>query len=387
MKRVSLKRNKENILAMQHPWIFSGALLTEGELEDGAWVEIVDRNQRVVATGHYQNHSIAVRILAFGTIPDKEAFYRLRVQEAFQLRRRLGLIRPDSNIFRLIHGEGDLLPGLIIDVYGSTAVIQCHSIGMHLDVPVIASVVSELDGIDQVYDKSQDALPAQYRATMQNGYLVSSPETDAECRENGLSFHVDWEQGQKTGFFIDQRDNRDLVGKWTSGLQVLNAFSYSGGFSMYALAGGATQVVSVDQSRLAIQWANENARLNAFTGHEGICANVFEYLQQTEKTWDMVIIDPPAFAKSLQKKHNAVQAYKRLNILAMQRVKPGGLLFTFSCSQVIDRELFQHTVVSAGMETGRPMQILHALSQGADHPTNLYHPEGHYLKGLAIRIH
>ena len=308
------------------------------------------------------------------------------MEGAYHLRKRLNLIRNDSNIWRLIHGEGDQLPGLIVDIYGNTAVVQCHSIGMHRDLSLISQSLIQLDGINQVFDKSAETLPTQYRQTVQNGYIVGDGSIKVPLFENGVAFKVDWEQGQKTGFFIDQRDNRKLLGDLAHGCDVLNAFSYSGGFSMYALANGARKVISVDQSEKAIRWANENALLNGFRAHQGITANVFEYLQEPDNHWDIVIIDPPAFAKSLQKKHNAVQAYKRLNAAAMRKVKPNGLLFTFSCSQVIDRELFQHTIVSAAMEVGRPMQVLYALSQGADHPINIYHPEGHYLKGLVVQV-
>lgn len=386
MNRIRLKKNKESMLGMRHPWIFSGALDLQEQIEDGAWVEVVNRQDIVLASGHYQNHSIAIRILDFAPVPDKQAFYNQRVEGAYHLRKRLNLIRNDSNIWRLIHGEGDQLPGLIVDIYGNTAVVQCHSIGMHRDLSLISQSLIQLDGINQVFDKSAETLPTQYRQTVQNGYIVGDGSIKVPLFENGVAFKVDWEQGQKTGFFIDQRDNRKLLGDLAHGCDVLNAFSYSGGFSMYALANGARKVISVDQSEKAIRWANENALLNGFRAHQGITANVFEYLQEPDNHWDIVIIDPPAFAKSLQKKHNAVQAYKRLNAAAMRKVKPNGLLFTFSCSQVIDRELFQHTIVSAAMEVGRPMQVLYALSQGADHPINIYHPEGHYLKGLVVQV-
>lgn len=386
MIRIRLKKNKESILSMRHPWIFSGALDLHHQVEDGAWVEVVNRNDIVLATGHYQNHSIAVRILDFGPVSDRQILYDQRLTEAYALRKRLNLIRTDSNIYRLIHGEGDQLPGLIVDVYGNTAVVQCHSIGMHQDLNLICHALSQIEGINQVFDKSQDTLPTQYRQTIENGYVVGDGSIKDQLFENGIAFNVDWEQGQKTGFFIDQRDNRKLLGDFASGCTVLNAFSYSGGFSMYALAKGASEVISVDQSEKAILWAEDNAQLNGFQRHQGVSANVFEFLQEEDRSWDIVVIDPPAFAKSLQKKHNAVQAYKRLNAAAMHKVRPNGLLFTFSCSQVIDRELFHHTVISAAMEVGRPMQILFNLSQGADHPINIYHPEGHYLKGLVVRV-
>ena len=276
MNRIRLKKNKESMLGMRHPWIFSGALDLQEQIEDGAWVEVVNRQDIVLASGHYQNHSIAIRILDFAPVPDKQAFYNQRVEGAYHLRKRLNLIRNDSNIWRLIHGEGDQLPGLIVDIYGNTAVVQCHSIGMHRDLPLISQSLIQLDGINQVFDKSAETLPTQYRQTVQNGYIVGDGSIKVPLFENGVAFKVDWEQGQKTGFFIDQRDNRKLLGDLAHGCDVLNAFSYSGGFSMYALANGARKVISVDQSEKAIRWANENARLNGFGAHQAITANVFE---------------------------------------------------------------------------------------------------------------
>lgn len=389
--KVFLRAGKEIPVLRFHPWVFSGAIAsTEGRPEDGDIAEVFNKKGHLLGVGHFHHGSIAVRILSFGPADlDHDSFWVEKLRNAWAVRQLKGY----SSAFRLVHGEGDGLSGLVVDVYEHTAVIQCHSIGMHRQRERIAAGLREVLGtkLRAVYDKSVESLPPKYAEQQQNGYLWSaddSPEASAIIEENGSKFRVDWVSGQKTGFFLDQRDNRKLLAEFAPGKSVLNAFCYTGGFSCLALNAGASLVHSVDVSPKAIALCNENVALNApFSGqHEGYAEDVLKFLKNTERDYEVMIIDPPAYAKSLDKRHNAVQGYKRLNAEAIRRVAPGGILFTFSCSQVVDRELFYHTVAAAAMEVGRPVRVLHHLSQSADHPVSLFHPEGAYLKGLVLFV-
>ena len=393
MKQLKLKPKKEVAVQRFHPWVFSGAVApTDDRPADGELVELFDHQGRFLAIGHYQEGSISLRILTHRQEPVDQAFWLERLRNAFEYRRQLGLAEgKETDCYRLVHGEGDGLPGLIIDVYRQTAVVQCHSIGMHQAREDIAAALMGLYGqsLLAVYDKSKESLPTQYAETVANGYLQGSAAAEAAIvMENGHAFRVDWEGGQKTGFFLDQRDNRALVGRYADGRKVLNAFSYSGGFSVYALAAGALQVDSVDVSKKAIELAEQNVELNDLPAgrHRGIAADVMHYLRHTEERYDLMVVDPPAFAKSIKKRHTAVQAYKRLNAEALRRIEPEGSLFTFSCSQVVDVDLFYHTIVAAAIEAGRRVRVMHRLSQPPDHPVSLFHPEGSYLKGLALEV-
>lgn len=388
---IKLHRGREQSVLRRHPWIFSRAIQqVPKSISDGDIVLIQDAGGLPVAMGHYQDSSLAIRILAFAETQVDHQFWTSKLNEAYMYRNRLHWLKPGhTNAFRLVHGEGDQLPGLIIDVYGSVAVVQAHSIGMHKARHDIAEALQQIHGlrIQAVYAKSKEVLPSEYAKEVTDEWLTGEPVEEIVMHEGGIQFTVNVMTGQKTGFFLDQRINREIVGKYANGATVLNGFSYSGGFSMYALQGGATQVTSVDSSLAALELAEKNAVNNAFPGaHRCVRENVMTYLNQTDSLFDMVIMDPPAFAKNLEKRHNAVQAYKRLNILAMAKVKPGGLLFTFSCSQVVDRILFNNTIVAAAIESGRMARIVHELSQGPDHPVSVFHPEGHYLKGLALYL-
>ena len=389
--KVILRPGKEIPILRFHPWVFSGAIArTEGHPEDGDIAEVFDKRGSLLGVGHFHHGSIAVRLLSFGPADlESEDFWVEKLAHALRVR----VLKGFSSAFRLVHGEGDGLSGLIVDVYDHTAVMQCHSIGMHRQRELIAHALRSVLGkkLKAVYDKSVESLPPQYAGKQENGYLWSnnkSPENTAIIEENGAQFRVDWVTGQKTGFFLDQRDNRRLLAEFAKGKTVLNAFCYTGGFSCLALKAGASLVHSVDVSPKAIALCNENVALNAPCpgAHEGFAEDVLKFLKNGESDYEVMIIDPPAYAKSLEKRHNAVQGYKRLNAEAMRRVAPGGILFTFSCSQVVDRELFYHTVAAAAMEVGRPVRVLHHLSQSADHPVSLFHPEGSYLKGLVLYV-
>lgn len=385
---VILKSKRDQSLLRRHPWVFSGAVEhLEGEIADGDVVGVRNSRGDLLATGHYQKGSILVRVFAFEEVTPDLQFWSERLQQALELRQRIGLLSGNTNCFRLVHGEGDGMPGLIVDVYGETAVLQCHSIGMHRQREVLTEALQSLKGLNlkAIFDKSADSLPTEYGSRQQNGYLWGQSEA-SEVLENGARFFVDWEKGQKTGFFLDQRDNRALLGRYAAGRSVLNTFCYSGGFSIYALLAGATRVVSVDSSKKAMEWTDINVALNEFgtEQHESVVADVLKYFGREERTFDLIVVDPPAFAKSREKRHQAVQAYKRLNMAALKCLAPGGLLFTFSCSQVVDKTLFYNTIVAAGIESGRPLKVLHHLGQPADHPVSLFHPEGDYLKGLVV---
>lgn len=391
MHIINLHKGREQSVLRRHPWIFSRAIQTDIRgLADGDTVWVADFKGNIIGTGHFQNSSLSVRLIAFEQVEPGPGFWRERLSEALACRLMLGIHRAGhTDAFRLVHGEGDQLPGLIIDIYGKVAVIQAHSIGMHKAVPEIAEAILSLRDLqlESVYVKSKDALPTTYAQQMEDVWVAGQPMGEVVVHENGVSFLVQVETGQKTGFFLDQRDNRSLVMQYANGKEVFNGFCYTGGFSLYAMKGGATGVTSVDTSGMALELLERNMELNGFAeGHQVVRENVMTYLAQEQRLYDIVIIDPPAFAKSLNKRHNAIQAYKRLNMQAMARVKKGGLLFTFSCSQVVDKPLFHHTVVSAAIEAGRHVRIIHELSQGADHPVSAFHPEGHYLKGLVLML-
>lgn len=390
-KRLILKSKKAAAVQRFHPWVFSGAVKSiEGEVEDGDVVEVCLESGEYLATGHYQDGSICARLFSFTPVQADQAFWNHKIAQALDCRRKLGL--PDgsqTDCYRLVHAEGDGLPGLIIDVYGPTAVIQCHSIGMHRSLEMLAGALRENFGnaITAIYDKSAESLPTEYASGVKNGYLFGEGGPH-EVKEYGHSFWVDWESGQKTGFFLDQRENRRLAGQYARDKKVLNAFCYTGGFSVYALKAGARFVDSVDVSRKAMEITDRNVALNGIGPalHQSHTEDVMAFLKAAGPDYDMMIVDPPAFAKSLKKRHNAVQAYKRLNALAMSKLNAGGILFTFSCSQVVDRQLFYDTIVAAALEARRQVRVLHHLSQPPDHPVNIYHPEGEYLKGLVLYV-
>lgn len=393
---IKLRRGKEDSLGRFHPWVFSGAIaaLPDG-LEEGDVVSVIAADGTPLGVGHYQIGSIAVRMLSFDaatTIDDE--YYRGRLADALRMRQVLGLRRDDNNAFRLVHGEGDFLPGLVVDVYGDTAVIQAHSPGMHYARHTIDKVLTEMPeaGIHNIYYKSETTLPYKARLDPVNDYLIGHADTDVAI-ENSLKFHVDWLRGQKTGFFVDQRDNRALLGKYAASRRVLNMFCYTGGFSVYALAGGAVSVTSVDSSAKAISLTDANVALNqngdatAAGRHRSEATDAFKFLQNMDSNaYDLIILDPPAFAKHHSAVRNALQGYRRLNARAIEKIAPGGILFTFSCSQAVSREQFRLAVFSAAAQCRRRVRILHQLTQPADHPVNIYHPEGEYLKGLVLYI-
>ena len=390
-KKITLKRGKEESLLRYHPWVFSGAIerIDDG-IEEGDTVVVESNDHKLLGTGHFQIGSIAVRILTEKDEPIDEAFYSCRLEQAWALRRSLGLIRSDNNAYRLVHGEGDFLPGLIVDVYGDTAVVQAHSPAMHFARDIIAGALINLAdaNIANVYYKSETTLPYKAHLDPQNDYIAGSYNTDIAV-ENGLKFHVDWLRGQKTGFFVDQRDNRALLQRYAAGRSVLNMFCYTGGFSVYAMRGGAREVVSVDSSAKAVALTDANIALN-FAGdnrHRAVAEDAFKYLADMERgRHDLIVLDPPAFAKHRRAIPNALQGYRRLNARGIEKIAPGGILFTFSCSQAITKEQFRLAVFSAAAQTGRRVRILHQLTQPADHPVSIYHPEGEYLKGLVLYV-
>lgn len=391
-KKVFLKPGKEESLKRFHPWVFSGAIArVEGEPEEGEVVDVYTSKKEFIACGHFQIGSIAVRVLSFRQEPIDHDYWVRRLQVAKDLRCALGLIgNPRNNTYRLVHGEGDNLPGLIIDVYDHTAVMQAHSAGMHLDRMAVADALEEVMGdvIQHIYYKSEATLPfkADLLAT-ENGFLKGgSPENVA--MENGLKFHVDWLKGQKTGFFVDQRENRALLERYAKGRNVLNMFCYTGGFSFYAMRGGANLVHSVDSSAKAIDLTNENVALNfpGDTRHQAFAEDAFKFLDRMGDQYDLIILDPPAFAKHRDALRNALRGYTKLNAKAFEKIRPGGILFTFSCSQVVSKQDFRNAVFTAAAQSGRSVRILHQLTQPGDHPVNIYHPEGEYLKGLVLYV-
>ncbi|MBQ8873900.1 MAG: class I SAM-dependent rRNA methyltransferase [Bacteroides sp.] len=390
-KKVYLKPGKEESLKRFHPWVFSGAIArVEGEPEEGEIVDVYTSKKEFIACGHFQIGSIAVRVLSFRQEEISHDFWKHRLEVALDLRRSLGLVdNPENNTYRLVHGEGDNLPGLIIDVYGQTAVMQAHSAGMHVYRMEIAEALSEVMGdiVKHIYYKSETTLPYKADLGPENGFIKGgSPENVA--LENGLKFHVDWLKGQKTGFFVDQRENRHLLERYSKGRNVLNMFCYTGGFSFYAMRGGANLVHSVDSSAKAIDLTNQNVELN-FPGderHQAFAEDAFKYLDRMGDQYDLIILDPPAFAKHRDALRNALRGYSKLNAKAFEKIKPGGILFTFSCSQVVDKKDFRNAVFTAAAQSGRSVRILHQLTQPGDHPVNIYHPEGEYLKGLVLYV-
>ncbi|RFP64892.1 class I SAM-dependent rRNA methyltransferase [Hymenobacter lapidiphilus] len=391
---ITLKPGKDQSLRRRHPWVFSGAIgRMEGEVTEGTPVTVRASNGEVLGVGHYAPGSIAVRLLDFGPdaqLPDA-AFWENRLRNAYQLRQGLGLTGTgNTDVYRLTHAEGDGVPGLIIDVYGDTAVVQTHSAGMYQSRPLIAAALQAvIPGLRAIYDKSAETVPAKAAPGAQNGYLLGeSSGQEHVVHENGHPFVVDWETGQKTGFFIDQRDNRSLLARYAPGRRVLNTFCYTGGFSTYALQAGAELVHSVDSSKRAIELTERNAALTGLAHkHEAFAEDVFSFMKQhRDEQYDLIVLDPPAFAKHLSARHNALMGYKRLNAAGISQIAPGGLLFTFSCSQVVSPELFEGAVLAAAIEAGRPARILHRLTQPADHPVSLFHPEGAYLKGLVLAV-
>jgi 23S rRNA (cytosine1962-C5)-methyltransferase len=387
--KVIVGSGKDLSLRRFHPWVFSGAIKKiKGEVEEGDVVEVFDNKDEYLGTGHYQIGSIAIRVFSFEKIVPDAAFWKEKIKRAYDYRKQLGLIdNANTNVYRLVFAEGDGLPGLIIDFYNGTAVLQTHSIGMHLSKDLIVEALKELygDRLKAVYDKSEETLPKQSKVKAQNGYLFGGSGTN-EVLENGNKFFIDWEGGQKTGFFIDQRENRKLLAEYSKNKSVLNTFCYTGGFSVYALQAGAKEVHSVDSSKKAIELTNKNIELNKFTGHQSFASDVFDYLEHKEGQYDIIILDPPAFAKHRDARHHAVMGYKRLNAEALKQIKPGGILFTFSCSQVVDPELFASTVMAASIIAKRRVRIMHRLTQPPDHPVSVFHPEGEYLKGLVLFV-
>lgn len=391
MNSILLKSGKEKSVFRYHPWIFSGAIAkTEGTLQEGDIVKVYSADRQFLAIGHYQIGSIAVRILSFEDTIIDHNFWRTRITEAYRKRRSLGLTDSQTNnVYRLIHGEGDNLPGLVVDIYANVAVTQFHSVGMYLERENIAKAIVEVLGgqITAIYDKSESTLPFKAAIEPKNGYLYGQAKSFIAL-ENGLKFNVDWLEGQKTGFFIDQRENRSLLEKYARDKSVLNMFCYTGGFSFYAMRGGAHSVHSVDVSARAIELARQNVELN-FPGdprHEAFAEEAFRFLEHSYDKYDLIILDPPAFAKHQNVLNNAIQGYKKLNRKGIEVIKPGGIIFTFSCSQVMTKELFRQTVFTAAANTGRKVSILHQLTQPADHPINIYHPEGEYLKGFVLYV-
>ncbi len=391
-RKVTLKKGKEFSIQRFHPWIFSGAIQkTEGPLQDGCWVEVADFRNNTLGHGHYQNGSISVRMLSFEKQQPTSDFWEKKIALAVRLREISGLPSDATNSFRLIHGEGDGLPGLIVDYYNGVAVVQAHSVGMHQDRFSISDALRNILGnkLTAVYYKSHSTLPGKLRDANQDEYLFGLGALPHLIEENKNKFYVDWEAGQKTGFFLDQRENRRLLGDFSKGKTVLNTFCYTGGFSVYALKSGATIVHSVDASAKAIELTRKNIELNGFDSNLHQCYDVdtFDFLKEKENQYDLIVLDPPAFAKHRDARHQAVKGYQRLNAEAMSAIKSGGIIFTFSCSQVVDRKLFYDTIVSAAIQSGREIKVLHHLSQPADHPVSIFHPEGEYLKGLVLSVY
>jgi 23S rRNA (cytosine1962-C5)-methyltransferase len=390
-KSLYLKKGKEESLLRFHPWIFSGAIdRCEEEIKDGEKVNVYTSSGKWIAMGHFQKGTIAVRVLSFETNQVGETFWQDKIRSAYEMRKAVGIAdNPDNNTFRLVHGEGDGMPGLVIDCYGKTAVMQAHSLGMHNDRDEVAKALVDVMGgqIENVFYKSETTLPFLKEKGQENGFLYGGDDKDV-AMENGLRFHVDWLHGQKTGFFVDQRENRMLLEKYAKDRRVLNMCCYTGGFSFYALRGGAALVHSVDSSEKAIQLTNDNVALNFpnETRHAAFCDDAFRYLERTRNEYDLIVLDPPAFAKHRGALHNALKGYIRLNGKALEIIKSGGLLFTFSCSQVVTKENFRNAVFSAAAQAKRKVRILHQLHQPADHPINIYHPEGEYLKGLVLYV-
>lgn len=389
--KIILKPGKEQSLLRFHPWVFSGAIHSvSGEIEEGDIVEVLDHNKNFLAIGHSQIGSIAVRIFSFSPVVPDENFWVEKISKALEVRKKAGLFNnPDTNAYRLIYAEGDGMPGLIVDIYNQTAVMQIHTVGMYLLKEVLANALKKVLGsnLTAVYNKSEGTIPFKADINAENGFLFGKSD-DKTALESGLRFNVDYEKGQKTGFFVDQRENRALLERYSKDKKVLNLFCYTGGFSFYALRGGASVVHSVDSSERAIELTNRNIALNfpEETRHQSFAEDAFKFLNQPKEDYDLIILDPPAFAKHLNVVPNALQGYRKLNTRAIEKIKPGGIIFTFSCSQVISRDAFRKAVFSAAAKAGRNVRILHQMEQPADHPVNIYHPESEYLKGLVLFV-
>ncbi|MFD3275930.1 class I SAM-dependent rRNA methyltransferase [Aquirufa echingensis] len=388
-KFVQLKHGKDAPVKRFHPWVFSGAIVKQSpNLQDGDWVNVYSSREEFLGTGHFHHGSIAVKILSFQEIESKTTFWEKRIQNAWDLRSLLPL--KDTNAFRLIHGEGDGCPGLIMDLYKDILVFQAHTIGMHRDRDEIVEAVKKVLGkkIKAIYDKSKETLPTEYAQTCTNAFVFGEVKVPYTVKENGISFSINWITGQKTGFFIDQRENRALLAQYAQGKSVLNTFCYSGGFSLYALKAGAATVISLDASAKAIDLVNANIELNKMQelNHQAIVGETLPYLKANEDEFDIIVLDPPAFAKSMNAKHKALQGYQKINELALRKIKKNGLLFTYSCSQVITRDLFYNMLVAAGIAVGREIQVIHQMTQSPDHPINLFHPESNYLKGFVLKV-
>lgn len=390
MIHITLRHGKEQSAKRLHPWIFSGAIAKmSGTPDEGDLVKVYSADGEFLAIGHYQKSSIAVRILSFNDIAVDQNFWNERIASAYNYRKQLGLVNnSETNCYRLVHGEGDNLSGLVIDYYNGTAVVQCHSVGMFKNVDCIAKALQQTMGeqLTAIYNKSESTLPFKAGIENNDGLLWGEIKTE-NALEYGNSFFIDWIQGQKTGFFIDQRENRKLVEHYAKGKSVLNTFCYTGGFSVYALRGGAKKVVSVDCSARAIELTDKTVAMNfPDAEHTSVVSDTFKYLDNNKDEFDLIILDPPAFAKHGKVLNNALQGYKRLNMKAIEQIKKGGILFTFSCSQAVSKEEFRKSVFAAAANTKRNVRILHQLTQPADHPICIYHPEGEYLKGLVLQI-
>lgn len=388
---ITLKKGKEHSIERFHPWIFSGAIENmEGAVVDGCWVKVQSFKNKTLGFGHYQNGSIAVRMLTFQPDTPDDNFWKEKLTHALSLRRGANLPSDKTNAFRMIHGEGDGLPGLIIDYYNGVAIVQAHDAGMHTDRHSISKALELVMGneLTAVYYKSHGTLPGRLRDVHPDEYLFGLGAVPYVVQENGNKFLIDWEEGQKTGFFLDQRENRKLLGNFSKDKNVLNTFCYTGGFSVYALEAGAALVHSVDASEKAITLTQKNLSLNGYDPERHACyaVDTFDFLKDRQDVYDIIILDPPAFAKHRDARHQAVKGYQRLNVEAIKAIKPGGIIFTFSCSQVVDRQLFYDTIVSAAIQAGRQVKVLHHLSQPADHPVSIFHPEGEYLKGLVLFV-
>ena len=392
-KKIKLLPKKDESLKRFHPWVFSGAIAHKpNEIAEGETVKVLANDGTFLGVGHYQIGSIAVRILSFEDEPIDIDFYKKRIAQAYKMRKNIDLVRTDNNTFRLVHGEGDNLPGLIIDMYANTAVVQAHSVGMHENLSLISDALKTVlpdDVLQNIFYKSEGTLPFKANIAPEDAYIFGGQNAENLALENGLKFHIDWLKGQKTGFFIDQRENRKLLEQYAKNRNVLNMFCYTGGFSVYALRSGATQVDSVDSSAKAMTITEQNVQINFGndTRHKAFTEDAFKFLKESAPaTYDLIVLDPPAFAKHRGAINNALQGYKKLNLSAISSIKSGGILFTFSCSQVISKEQFRLAVFSAAAISGRKVRILHQLTQPADHPVNIYHPEGEYLKGLVLYI-
>lgn len=394
LKTIVINKNKENAIERKHPWIFSGAINriisdTGDAPINGELVEVVDYKNNFLALGYFSDGTIAIRIISFKNEKINQTFWNQKIQSAYKVRQSLGLTNDTTtNMYRLMHAEGDGIPGLVIDFYNGTAVVQAHTIGVYNALPQISKALQKVYGeqLVAVYNKSAESLSKQTDEEVENEYIFKNEEPQVIGLENGNQFSLDWIAGQKTGFFLDQRENRALISKYSKGKKVLNTFCYSGGFSIYALKAGAKEVHSVDSSQKAMDLTDANVKLNNYKKHKSFTSDTLDYLKGNTIDYDVIILDPPAYAKNIKAKHNAVQGYKRLNLMALKQIKPGGILFTFSCSQVINRKLFYDTITAAAIESGRNIRVLHHLSQPADHPVNIYHPEGEYLKGLVLFV-